>query len=325
VIILNETISLEETLETFSTYLSEKGRKHSTIQRYAYDIKDFYRWLNENELLLHIIKSWNEISVDDYQAYFSVLEHKREYSLKTRHRIWVVLKKLHSFLGIVSPLDDIHLSLIPDQSLNDNDFITELEEALLKQTVLSTKGLTERQVKYRPLIMDRNVCIINLIVNYGLSLQELVSLNMSHIQFARNTLIVPGENGVTRSIFLTAEDTQQLYKYYSTIPEPVRPRQHTDIPLFVAFDFNRGTYRWVYENDAPKALSEVAIQKMIRLEVKRAELGRRISAQQMRNTFILRLIKQGINEDELVNKIGFKTKISLKRYYQYLTLSKKTR
>lgn len=316
-IILNKTISLEKTLEDFSTYLSVKGRKHSTIQRYAYDIKDFYRWLNENELLLHI-KSWNEISVDDYQAYFSVLENKREYSLKTRHRIWVVLKKLHMFLGIVSPLDDIHLSLIPDQSPNDNDFITESEEALLKQTVLSTKGLTDRQAKYRPLIMDRNACIINLIVNYGLSLQELVSLNMNHIQFARNTLIVPGQNGVTRSIFLTAEDTQQLYKYYSTIPEPVRPRQHTDNPLFVAFDFNRGTYRWVYENDAPKALSEVAIQKMIRLEVRRAELDRRISAQQMRNTFILRLIKQGINEDELVNKMGFKTKISLKRYYQYL-------
>ncbi|MED0924198.1 site-specific integrase, partial [Bacillus paranthracis] len=194
-----------------------------------------------------------------------------------------------------------------------------------KQTVLSTKGLTERQAKYRPLIMDRNACIINLIVNYGLSLQELVSLNMSHIQFARNTLTVSGENGVTRSVFLTAEDTKQLYKYYSTIPESVRPRQHTDNPLFVAFDFNRGTYRWVYENDAPKALSEVAIQKMIRLEVKRAELGRRISAQQMRNTFIFRLIKQGINEDELVNKIGFKTKVSLKRYYQYLMLSKKTR
>ncbi|EEL61798.1 Phage integrase [Bacillus cereus F65185] len=35
----------------------------------------------------------------------------------------------------------------------------------------------------------------------------------------------------------------------------------------MAFDFNRGTYRWVYEKDAPKGLSEVAIQKMIRLEV----------------------------------------------------------
>ncbi len=77
--------------------------------------------------------------------------------------------------------------------------------------------------------MDRNVCIINLVVNYGLSLQELVSLNMSHIKFAGNILMVPGENGATRSVSLTMEDTQQLYKYYTTIPEPVRPRQHTRI------------------------------------------------------------------------------------------------
>lgn len=316
-IIMSENINLEETLAAFSAYLTEKGRKQSTIKRYAYDIKDFYKWLRANEKLLHI-KSWSEISEADYQTYFSELEDKRKYSQKTRHRIWVVLKKVHMFLGIVSPLDGINLSLIPDQSLNDNDFITEMEEKLLKQTVLSIKGLTERQAQYRPLIMDRNACIINLIVNYGLSLQELVSLNMSHIQFARNILMIPGENGATRSVFLTMEDTQQLYKYYTTIPEPVRPRQHTDNPLFVAFDFNRGTYRWVYENDAPKALSEVAIQKMIRLEVKRAELNRRISAQQMRNTFILRLIKLGLTEDELVSRMGFKTKISLKRYYQYL-------
>ncbi|TCW53035.1 site-specific recombinase XerD [Bacillus thuringiensis] len=314
---MNKTISLEETLEAFSNYLTEKGRKHSTIQRYSYDIKDFFKWLELNEILFHI-KSWSELSPEDYQAYFSELESSRKYSEKTRHRIWVVLKKLNMFLGIDSPLDEFDLSLIPDQSLSDKDFITESEENHLKQTILSIKGLTERQAKYRPLIMDRNACIINLIVNYGLSLRELISLNMSHIQFARNTLMVPGEDGATRSVSLTMEDTQQFYKYYTTIPEPVRPRQHTDNPLFVAFDFNRGTYRWVYEKDAPKALSEVAIQKMIRLEVKRAELNRRVSAQQMRNTFILRLIKQGVTEKDLVSRMGFKTKISLKRYYQYL-------
>ncbi|MEC3022222.1 integrase, partial [Bacillus cereus] len=36
-----------------------------------------------------------------------------------------------------------------------------------------------------------------------------------------------------------------------------------------------------------------------------------------RNTFILRLIKLGLTEDDLVSRMGFKTKISLKRYYQY--------
>lgn len=74
-------------------------------------------------------------------------------------------KEVHMFLEIDSPLDDIYLFLIPDQSLSDNDFINEAEEKLLKQTILSTKGLTERQAKYRPLIMDRNACIINLVVN----------------------------------------------------------------------------------------------------------------------------------------------------------------
>lgn len=81
---------------------------------------------------------------------------------------------------------------------------------------MKTKGLTERQAKYRPLIMDRSACIINLMVNYGLSLQELVSLNMSRIQFARNTYVVPGENGLTK------ENTHKLYKYYTTIPKPLR-------------------------------------------------------------------------------------------------------
>lgn len=87
-------------------------------------------------------------------------------------------------LVIDTSVDDFQLSLISDQSLSDKDFITEAEEKLLKQTTLSTKGLTERQVEYRPLIMDRNASIINLVVNYGLSLQGLVSLNMSHIQLA---------------------------------------------------------------------------------------------------------------------------------------------
>ncbi len=46
----------------------------------------------------------------------------------------------------------------------DQDFITKAEEKLLKQTILSTKGLTERQVEYGPLLMDRKAFIIDLVV-----------------------------------------------------------------------------------------------------------------------------------------------------------------
>ncbi len=106
--------------------------------------------------------------------------------------------------------------------------------------------------------MDRNIAILNLLIDYGLSLQELTALTMHHVHFETNTLSIPATAGVERTITLTHEDKKQLYTYYKSIPEPVRPKYHSNDPLFVAFDFNRGTYRWVYENDAPKGLTEAA-------------------------------------------------------------------
>lgn len=44
----------------------------------------------------------------------------------------------------------------------------------------------------------------------------------------------------------------------------------------MAFNFNHGTYSWVYEKDDQKALYEVATQKMIPLELKQAGLNKRI-------------------------------------------------
>ncbi len=49
---MSENINLEETLAAFSAYLTEKGRKQSTIERYAYDIKDFYKWLRASKSIL---------------------------------------------------------------------------------------------------------------------------------------------------------------------------------------------------------------------------------------------------------------------------------
>ena len=55
---------------------------------------------------------------------------------------------------------------------------------------------------------------------------------------------------------------------------------------------------------------------MIRLEVSRANLRKGISGQHFRNTYILNLIKE-TPESEIIKLAGFKSKISLKRYYQY--------
>lgn len=51
---------------------------------------------------------------------------------------------------------------------------------------------------------------------------------------------------------------------------------------------------------------------MIRLEIKRANLRKGISAQHFRNTFILKMIQQQYTAEDIVKQVGFKTDVSLK-------------
>ncbi|PGD73684.1 hypothetical protein COM46_21640 [Bacillus pseudomycoides] len=42
----------QDTVQQFASFLSEKGRKPSTIKRYLYDIEDFGHWLQKSKKLL---------------------------------------------------------------------------------------------------------------------------------------------------------------------------------------------------------------------------------------------------------------------------------
>ncbi|MGG0722329.1 tyrosine-type recombinase/integrase [Bacillus mycoides] len=311
------TKEFQDTVQHFSSFLLDKGRKPSTIKRYAYDIEDFGQWLQESKKLpLHNI--WTTLNTEDYEEYFNDLKMQRNYSDKTLHRVYIVLSRLYQYLDLPNPIEDMNFGIQPNRALRDEDFISKAEEKRLKYILTSLEGLTEKQSSVRPVLMDRNIAVVHLLINNGLSLQELVGLQMQHVHFENNTISVPGIVGIERTIVLSEDDKKRLYNYNKSIPEPVRPRYHSDDPLFVAFDFTRKTYHWSYDNDAPKALTEIAVQKMIRLEVKRANLRKGISAQHLRNTFILRLIENEVLEGEIIKQVGFKSKLSLKRYYDYI-------
>lgn len=304
------------TVQSFSSFLLNKGRKPSTIKRYVYDIEDFGNWLlQSNKLSTSNIGP--SLTSNDFEEYFSVLKEQRHYSDNTIHRIYILLKRLYQYLNLSSPLENIEF-IQPNRALRDEDFISIEVEAKLKQILTSLEGLTELQSSVRPFLINRNLSIIVLLLNHGLTLQELVSLQMKHIHFLNNTITVPGLVGIERNITLTEEEKNFLFDYYKTIPEPVRPNYNSNDPLFVAFDYNRKTFHWSYESDIPKALTEISIQKMIRLEVARANLRKGISAQHFRNTFILRLIQENKSEEVIMKRTGFKTKISLKRYYNFI-------
>lgn len=261
--------------------------------------------------------NWESLYKKDFEAFFNYLIEERQYSDKTVHRIYIALNRLYEYLDLPNPIESVIHIAPPDRALRTEDFISPQEEQRLKEVSASLEGLTEKQRSTRPMILERNLSIIILLLDYGLTLHELVSLRMKHVHFENNTLSIPEDTKINRTIQLIEEDRLHLYNYYKTIPEPVRPRYHSDDPLFVAFHFRLGTYLWSYDDDAPKFLTDMSVQKMIRLEIKRANLRKGISAKHFRNTFILKMIQQQYTAEHIVKQVGFKTDVSLKRYYIY--------
>ncbi|PEI84651.1 tyrosine-type recombinase/integrase [Bacillus toyonensis] len=310
------TKKTQNTVEDFSSYLSNKGRKPSTIKRYIYDVESFIQWLHQSKRFTNDI-IWGSLQKKDFESFFNYLKANRQYSDKTVHRIYIVLNKLYKYLDLPSPIEGvIHINQ-PNRSLRRADFVSLQEERRLKEVISSLEGLTEKQRSTRPMILERNISIVTLFLDYGLSLKELVSLRMTHVHFENNTLSIPEDSKINRTIHLKEEDKLHLYNYYKTISEPVRPKYNSNDPLFVAFDFTRGTYHWSYNDDQPKFLTEISVQKMIRLEVKRANLRKGISAQHFRNTYILRNIEGNNTPEQIMHQLGFKSNLSLKRYYDY--------
>ncbi|WP_088105175.1 tyrosine-type recombinase/integrase [Halalkalibacter urbisdiaboli] len=307
---------LPQFVKDYLVHLTKKGRQSSTIKRYTYDLMDFFHWLSvyKNTVSLTI---WTELSREDIEQFFLYLMEERQYKVRTIRRIHSVLRQLATFYlktkqHAIFLYEPPELELVP---LQQSEWVTEKEARRLLSIIHSVQGLSEKQQEARPFFAGRNETIIRLFLDYGLSLQEVTRLTMNDVHFERNEVIIRSEKGEQLfSIEWKDEDKRCAYKYFKTIPEPVRPRFYSQDPFFVAFDFQRMTFRWSYENDQPKALTDIAIQKMLRLEVARAGLRKGISAQHLRNTFILRCLLNGESVQRIQEKLGLSTPLSLQRY-----------
>ncbi|EIT86893.1 hypothetical protein A374_04944 [Fictibacillus macauensis ZFHKF-1] len=309
-------------MKDYLASLHAKGRRESTIKRYFYDLNDVAAWMR-------VVKGddsffvYERLTTDEVQSYFDFLTNERAYSMRTLKRVLTVAKQMEQFYVERNKLSynrakqvQLHQEEItPFETL---DFVSDQELAQLKDIITSEEGLTENQQKYRHLLMERNLSIFTLLAQYGLTLQEITSIKMRHINFVHHELAVYSNGQRSRILPLTKADHQLLYSYWENIPSPVRPALYSGDAFFVAFDYQRGTYRWVYSDHAPKPLTEIAVQKMMRLEVERGGLRKGISAQHLRRTCILKQLQAGEAYETVQSWFGFKTPLSLNRFIAYL-------
>ncbi|OUB64363.1 tyrosine-type recombinase/integrase [Bacillus thuringiensis] len=297
-------------VDIFLSDLLKNGRKSSTVKQYRYDLSLFTSWI-QKYIKLTPESFFRSFDVNVLEGYLKALKKERGASVSNVKRVRGILINFLQFHGAAQDLK----SEVSPPGLTSKHFASDKEIKKLFRVMRSYNGLTDYQTSGRKFILERNLLLIHFMLDYGLSIQDILTLSMHDVHFGTNTITPGGLHAHKRSIILSKEHVKLALSYYNTIPNLVRPRQQTGDPFFVAFDFAPQTFRWDYENDQPAALTRIAVQRMLQKEAKRAEIH--ITPTMLRNRFILNTLQNGMKPIEIKAYLGLKSIEALHRYVQF--------
>ncbi|MGC3792185.1 tyrosine-type recombinase/integrase [Priestia aryabhattai] len=294
--------------------MNESKKKTSTVSMYKHDLKSFFEWLNH-----YHPKIPPETLPEDkkyYNEYFSYLKQKNLSEANLR-RVASHLNGLLKYYNLTDYIGLLQGTNKKQRELTDTDFITEADTLLLLDSVISHKHLSDIQSQIHKYIGLRNLSIFVLMLRYGLTVTEVVSLNIKDINFGQNTLIV-NNSKTNRILELSKQDKQFIYNYLSTIPSLFRPKDYTDDPLFISFHPQKMVYWYDYSLGKPKRISLIGTKRMIEREVKRSGIKANVRSTHFRNSCILNKICEGYPNEHIIYYFGLSSRHALYRFKRYL-------
>ncbi|MGG0750288.1 tyrosine-type recombinase/integrase [Priestia megaterium] len=304
-------------VQRFLVHLHESGKKHSTISMYKHDLNAFFRWLNQQ--YPHIAPETLPEGRECYEEYFTYLKEKNLSEANLR-RVASHLNGLLRFYDLIHQIGVLKAPTKKQRELTDNDFISKDDACLLLESVISHKNLTDTQLKIHEHIASRNQSILILMLHYGLTINEVVSLNIKDINFSQNALTITTTKG-KRILDLSSDDKKIIYNYFSAIPSLFKPKDYTDDPLFLSFHPQKMVYWYDYNLNKPRRISLIGVKRMIEKEVQRSGLQAKVRSTQFRNSCILNKLLEGYSNEQIIHYFGLSTRHALYRYKRYLKSS----
>lgn len=281
---------------------------------YKHDLKRFFEWLNDYHP--HISPESLPKDKKYYDEYFSYLKEKNLSEANLR-RVASHLNGLLKYYNLTSYIGLLQGTNKKQRELTDTDFITEVDTLLLLDSVISHKHLSDIQSQIHKYIGPRNHSMFVLMIRYGLTVNEVVSLNIKDINFGQNTLIVKNSK-TNRILELSKDDKKIIYNYLSTIPLLFRPKDYTDDPLFISFHPQKMVYWYDYSLDKPKRISVIGTKRMIEREVKRSGIKPNVRSTHFRNRCILNKVHEGYSNEYIIYYFGLSSRHALYRFKRYL-------
>lgn len=276
---------LPELVNEFIDDLSvSKDRSEATLNEYISDIRLFLRYMVsiEKELnspdelpadydLSYLGQNFfNKVTLRDVNNFLTYCKNIRKIEARGRMRKASALRGLFKFLSV-----KMHYI--------DKNPLEMLEVASSKKTLPRYLTLEQSKELLNSVCgknMERDYCILTLFLNCGLRLAELVSLDVTDINFDNKTLIVTGKGNKERMVYLNKACINSLKAYLNVRPKDGLANDDARKALFIS--------------RLNKRIGRQAVQLMVQNYINKIGLeGQHYSVHKLRHTAATLMYRHG--------------------------------
>lgn len=272
-------MNLLELIEEFLIFLEkEKNASKYTLKNYHYYLSYYLEVSKSEDITL--------ASIEEFK------DHLSKFKKNTQNYFLIALRSLLKYLREIKGKEVLDPDLI-NLLKHPQKGIEKLDENILER-LISAPDVRQRDGY-------RDKAIISLILDTGLKISELVSLNKDSINFKEAVLEIKGKKA--RKLDLSSETLHILESYLLSLKNNFNP-------LFIRF---KGSLD--IENQGEKMrLSPRSVERMINKYSRGLNLGESVTPQLLRHQYALNKIDLGEKLSSLQKSLGFNTPSQIKIY-----------
>jgi integrase/recombinase XerD len=292
---------MDQIIEFLALLENEQEVSESTRKAYASDLQKFVDFLKSNHKREPVISDFS------VKAFFQFLDHEKKQGLKpsTLHRRRVSLKKFAAYLHKTGEMDLVSVNAIAGWQRKLWEEIANRESVSLAeaeiQKLLETIGAEQKTRNIRDLL------IVTLILETGISIGALVDLNLSDVNLRAKRL--RSNNGA--EIWYSIEKSVDHLKEYLSESRPELTQSMNEEALFVSQMGGRITRQGVWQ--------------VVQGWGEAAGLGVSLSPRILRHTAVRKMLAEGRKVEEIQKLLGHGNKHSTQALIRKLLKTNKSR
>lgn len=314
-------VHLREILATLPPFCGQyfRGMQEYIASRtrvaYAYDIRVFFEYLHDNNLIygkkdikeytIDILDQITRMDIEEYLEYCSYyVKDGKEYMNDERGkaRKLASLRSFYNYFFRNELIEKNPAALVPMPKLHEKEIIRlEADEvALLLDEVESGENLTKQQLYYHQKTKVRDIALLTLLLGTGIRVSECVGIDLQDIDFKNNGIKIRRKGGYEAVIYFGEEVETALLDYLEQ-RNHIIPAEGNENALFLSLQNKRISVR--------------AVEKLVKKYASLVTNLKKITPHKLRSTYGTSLYRETGDIYLVADVLGHKDVNTTRKHY----------